>query len=103
MPALAPKLLTLSAAMLLAMSLVGCARHPDRQAHVAPGSRTCQAERVQLPPLPRPDCEFRASALKTVDPVGFARLKAAYERQCYRRAERTARERARRLRASNAC
>jgi hypothetical protein len=103
MPALAPKLLTLSAAMLLAMSLVGCARHPDRQAHLAPGSRTCQAERVQLPPLSRPDCEFRASALKTVDPAGFARLKAAYERQCYRRAERAARERARRLRASNAC
>ena len=95
--ALAPKLFTLST-LLLAMTVVGCARHPERQARAArSGSRTCQA------PVPPPDCSFRGSGLEPVDPAQFAQLKAAYERQCYQRAERAARERQRLLRASKAC
>ena len=95
--ALAPKILTLST-MLLAMSVAGCARHSERQTRTAPPeTRICQP--VRLAPLPAPDCEFRGSNLKTVDPQTFARLKAAYERQCHRRAERAARDRLRRLRA----
>jgi hypothetical protein len=96
-PALAPKLLTLST-MLFAMTVVGCARHPERPTRAAPPeTRICQP--AKLAPQPAPDCEFRGSNLKTVDPKAFARLKAAYERQCHRRAERAARDRLRRLRA----
>ena len=96
-PALARKLLTLST-LLFAMSVAGCARHSERQTRTAPPeTRICQP--VRLAPLPAPDCEFRGSNLKTVDPQTFARLKAAYERQCHRRAERAARDRLRRLRA----
>jgi hypothetical protein len=92
--ALAPKLLTLST-VLFAMTVVGCARHSERQTRAAPSeARTCQPA-----PLAPPDCEFRGSNLKTVDPQAFARLKAAYERQCHQHAERTARDRLRRLRA----
>jgi hypothetical protein len=97
LPALAPKLLTLST-MLLAMTVVGCARHSERQTRAAPQqARTCQP--AKLAPLPAPDCEFRGSNLQTVDAQAFARLKAAYERQCHQRAERAARDRLRRLRA----
>jgi hypothetical protein len=97
--ALAPKLFTLST-LLFAMTVVGCARHSERQARAAAsGSRTCQAA---VPPAP-PDCRFRGSDLEPVDPAQFARLKAAYERQCKLRAESAARERQRRLRASKAC
>ena len=46
-----------------------------------------------LSPQPEPDCEFRRSDLKTVDPDEWARLKVEYERLCYQVAERTARER----------
>jgi hypothetical protein len=95
--ALAPKLLTLST-MLFAMTVVGCARHSERQTRAAPSEApTCQPAKPA--PLAPPDCEFRGSNLKTVDPQAFARLKAAYERQCHRRAERAARDRLRRLRA----
>jgi len=101
LPALAPRLLTL-ATLLFAMTVAGCGRHSERQTRaVPPEARTCQFARAQ--PQPPPDCEFRESELKTVDPAQFARLKAAYERQCYRRVERAERERQRRLRASKGC
>jgi hypothetical protein len=100
---LAPKLLTLST-LLCAMSVAGCARHPERPARaVAAEARICQSEKEQLAPRPPPDCEFRAPELKTVDPEQFGRLKAAYERQCVRRAERAERQRQRRLRALKGC
>ncbi len=99
---LAPKLLTLST-LLFAMSVAGCARHPDRPARATPAeSKLCQSEKAQLAPRPPPDCEFRAPE-KTVDPEQFGRLKAAYERQCVRRAERAERQRQRRLRALKGC
>jgi hypothetical protein len=100
---LAPKLLALST-LLFAMSVAGCARHPDRPARAAPAeARTCESEKAQLAPRPPPDCEFRAPERKTVDPEQFGRLKAAYERQCVRRAERAERQRQRRLRALKGC
>ena len=46
-----------------------------------------------LAPQPAPDCEYRKSDLKTVDPDEWARLKAEYERQCYQDAEKAARGR----------
>jgi hypothetical protein len=95
--------LTLST-LLFAMSVAGCARHPDRLSRAAPAeSKTCELAKAQLAPRPPPDCEFRAPALKTVDPEQFGRLKAAYERQCVRRAERAERQRQRRLRALKGC
>jgi hypothetical protein len=95
--ALAPKLLTLST-MLLAITVTGCARHSERQIRAAPSEApTCRP--AKLAPLPAADCEFRGSNLQTVDPQAFARLKAAYERQCHQRAERAARDRLKRLRA----
>jgi hypothetical protein len=97
LPALAPKLLTLST-LLFALTLAGCARHSERQTRAVPSeARTCQPAKVQ--PAPPPDCEFRGADLKTVDPAQFARLKAAYERQCHQRAEKAARDRLRWLRA----
>jgi hypothetical protein len=103
LPALTPTLLTL-ATLLFAMTVAGCARHSERQTRAAPPeTRTCQSAWAQPEPQSPPDCEFKESELKTVDPAQFARLKAAYERQCYRRAERAERERQRRLRASKGC
>jgi hypothetical protein len=87
--------------------VAGCARHPDQRPSAAPRarpeSRTCHAARVQPAPQRGPDCEFKGADLKTVDPLEFARLKAAYERQCRQRAEKAERNRLRRLRASKGC
>jgi hypothetical protein len=92
---------------LTALALAGCAQQPEHhEAAVAPGkaaSRSCQAERSRLASLPEPDCEFRAVRQGTVDTDEFARLKLAYERQCYQRAERAARRRLQELQASRAC
>jgi hypothetical protein len=46
---------------------------------------------------------FRRAELKTIDPDQWARLKIEYERQCYQNAEKTVRERLRRLQAANRC
>lgn len=104
--ALAPKLLALSA-LLCAMAVSGCARHPEQpgavSACVEPGSRTCSSNRALLAPLPSPDCEFRRADSKTMDPAEFAHLKLDYERQCYQRAEKAARDRLRRLQAEKRC
>ena len=56
-----------------------------------------------LSPQPAPDCEFKRSDLKTVDPDEWARLKVEYERQCYLDAEKAARERLALLQASSTC
>ena len=94
---LAPKLLLLSA-ILCATTIAGCANHSGQQA-----AQSCRSVKALLEPQPAPDCEFRGSDPKTVDPGEFARLKLDYERQCYRRAEKLARERLRLLQASKQC
>ena len=53
-----------------------------------------------LAPQPAPDCEYDRPDLKTVDADEWTRLKAEYERQCYREAEKASRERLARLQAS---
>lgn len=60
-------------------------------------------DRALLKPQPAPDCEFRGANAKTMDPDVFSRLKLDYERQCYQRAEKIARERLRVLQASSKC
>jgi hypothetical protein len=94
-------------AIVCAATMAGCARHPDKQvAAVAPArseSGACRSVNELLEPQPAPDCEYRGSDLKTVDPGEFARLKLDFERQCYRRAEKLARDRLRLLQASRNC
>lgn len=90
-----------------AFVLAGCAQQSDHHETTASttraASRACQAERQRLASLPEPDCEFRAARQGTVDADEFARLKLAYERQCYQRAERAARRQLQELKASRTC
>jgi hypothetical protein len=63
----------------------------------------CRPDAVLLVPQPAPDCEFKGADNKVVDPDEMARLKTEYERQCYRKAEKAARDRLSLLQASSAC
>jgi hypothetical protein len=86
----------------IAAVLAGCAQQREEQeANAAlpePPPRPAYCE-----PRPAPDCEFKGSNLKTVDPAEFSRLKLAYERRCVRHAEKAERERMRELHDSGAC
>jgi hypothetical protein len=113
-PAIVRKLPSL-AVLWCAVALAGCAAHPgqgDSQAEQARAgatadqaspSRINRSSRALLLPQPAPDCEFRGADPRSVDPAVFARLKLDYERQCYQRAEKVARERLRLLQASRLC
>ena len=122
-----PKLLTVCV-ILCSLSFAGCARHPV-QREVSPALHEGKASPVRAPvrsrrytepvryaepkirrpdlallsPQPAPDCEFKRSDLKTVDPDEWARLKVEYERQCYLDAEKAARDRLVLLQASATC
>ncbi|HVR55911.1 MAG TPA: hypothetical protein VMT72_03690 [Pseudolabrys sp.] len=125
----APKLLTICV-ILCATSFAGCARNPaQREASPTLTLHEGKASPVRAPvrtrrysepyryaepkirrpdlallsPQPAPDCEFKRSDLKTVDPDEWGRLKVEYERQCYLDAEKTARERLALLQASSTC
>ena len=67
-------------------------RHAEPPAH--------RVDPALLKPQPAPDCDYGRADLRTVDPDEWARLKAEYERQCYREAEKASRERLARLQAS---
>ena len=124
---LAPRLLTIGV-IVCSTSLAGCARNPAQheinpalhQSTASPSRAPLRARRysepvryaepkvrrpdpVLLAPQPAPDCEFKRSDLKTVDPDEWARLKVEYERQCYQDAEKAARERLVLLQASSTC
>jgi hypothetical protein len=112
-PALAPKFLALCA-ISCAMAVAGCAQNSAQRevqedpVHAAaparyPELRIRRPDRALLAPQAAPDCEFRGSDLKTVDPDEWARLKIDFERQCYQHAEKVARDRLRRLQASSLC
>lgn len=124
---LAPKLLTVGV-ILCSMSFAGCARNPA-QREVSPALHEGKASPIRAPvrtrrysepyryaepkirrpelallsPQPAPDCEFKRSNLKTVDPDEWSRLKVEFERQCYQDAEKAARERLVLLQASSTC
>jgi hypothetical protein len=112
--ALAKKLLALSA-LSLAMALAGCAQNSAQHevkadpveaaapAQGQPDFRIRRPNRALLVSQPAPDCEFRGTELKTVDPDQWARLKLDYERQCYQQAEKKVRDRLRLLQASSRC
>jgi hypothetical protein len=123
----APRLLTVCV-IFCAMSFAGCARNPA-QREVSPALHEGKAPAVRAPvrtrrysepyrhaepkirrpdlallsAQPAPDCEFKRSDVKTVDPDEWARLKVEYERQCYLDAEKAARERLTLLQASSTC
>jgi hypothetical protein len=124
---LAPKLLTVGV-ILCSISFAGCARNPP-QREISPALHEGKSAPIRAPvrprryvepvryaepkirrpdlallsPQPVPDCEFKRSGLKTVDPDEWARLKVEYERQCYLDAEKAARERLALLQASSSC
>jgi hypothetical protein len=76
-------------------------RHSEPTRYAEPKIR--RPDPALLSPQPAPDCEFKRSDLKTVDPDEWARLKVEYERQCYQDAEKAARERLVLLQASSTC
>ena len=110
------KLLTLCA-ISSAIVVAGCAQNPGprdvaasrTQVKIASASPTAPSrshstrhyaqarfrrlDPALLAPQPAPDCEYRKSGVKTVDPDEWARLKSEYELQCYRETEKTARTR----------
>jgi hypothetical protein len=113
--ALASRLLTLCA-LSCAMAVAGCVSNSAQRevkadpapAAAAPAEihsqlRIHRPSRALLTPQPAPDCELKASNLKTVDPDQWARLKLDYERQCYQAAEKMVRDRLRLLQASSRC
>ncbi len=112
--ALASRLLTLCA-ISCAMAVAGCASNSaQREVKADPAPAASPAEvhsqprihrpnRALLTSQPAPDCELKASDLKTVDPDQWARLKLDYERQCYQAAEKMVRGRLRLLQASSRC
>ena len=66
-------------------------------------TRICRPDPALLVPQSAPDCAFRRPELKTLDPEQWARLKIEYERQCYQDAEKSVRNRLRRLQIANRC
>ena len=125
----APKLLTICV-ILCATSFDGCSRNPAQreasptltlhQGKASPIRAPVRTRRYSEPyryaepkirrpdlallsPQPAPDCEFKRSDIKTVDPDEWARLKVEYERQCYLDAEKAARERLALLQTSSTC
>ena len=122
-----PKLLT-ACVILCSMSFAGCARNPAQrevstvlhEGKASPLRAPLRTRRYSEPiryaepkirrpdpallsPQPAPDCEFKRSDIKTVDPDEWARLKVEYERQCYLDAEKAARERLVLLQTSSTC
>jgi hypothetical protein len=112
-----PRLLTL-AVISGALVAAGCAPSPERMSRTyrtqlaapvhrdkPPRVRRAEVRRVEvrrvdkalLAPQPAPDCEFKQPSGETADAEVLARLKLAYERHCFQKAELSLRERLRRV------
>jgi len=96
-----------------AVALAGCVPHsaelssrsdPIHAAGVSGSDgQICRPSPALLVPPSAPDCAFRRSAMKTIDPGEFSRLKVEYEIKCYQKAEQTVRQRLKLLQAANRC
>ena len=96
------------AAALGILAVSGCAKNsaPEMAQASSPmqtETRICRPDPALLVPQSAPDCVFRRPELKTLDPEQWARLKIEYERQCYQDAEKSVRNRLRRLQIANRC
>jgi hypothetical protein len=92
------------ACVLLVSGCAGSAPQPETRSEPArTPAQMCHIDRTLLTPARAPDCGFGRADLKTVDPEQWARLKLEFERKCYQNAEKTARERLRRLQAAARC
>jgi hypothetical protein len=96
------------AAALGVLAVSGCAQKsaPEFAQASSPmqtEARMCRPDPALLVPQSAPDCVFRRPELKTLDPEQWARLKIEYERQCYQDAEKSVRNRLRRLQIANRC
>src|SRR3974390_2150983 len=96
------------AVALAALAVSGCAQNsaPDpvqTGSSMQTETRICRPDPALLVPQSAPDCIFRRPELKTLDPDQWARLKIEYERQCYQDAEKSVRNRLRRLQAAYRC
>jgi hypothetical protein len=115
--ALTSKLLSL-VALSCALVIAGCAQSPPRASGAyrirvaAPVQREARPLQREARPRPRPvdrallasqaapDCDFKAPQGESADPDVLARLKLDYERQCYRKAETSLRDRLRLVQTS---
>jgi hypothetical protein len=123
----APAFLTVCVVLCCSTFVAGCARNPA-QHEIESARQEVKAAPVHAPaltrrypkrshakllirrpdgtllaPQPAPDCEFSKSDVRTVDPSEWARLKIEYERQCYKDAEKEARDRLGVLQESSTC
>jgi hypothetical protein len=113
--------------VICAVTAAGCARNPaprelDAARHEIKASRPAAISRaprseprrfselrinrpdpVLLTPQPAPDCELKRSNAGAVDPDQWARLKVEFERECYQKAEKAARDRLALLQAAGTC
>ena len=101
-------------AIIVTLAISGCAGNapqpdsrsePTRSGVAAPRSDfpMCHIDRALLVPAHAPDCGFGQSTLKTLDPEQWAHLKIEFEKKCYQRAEKVARERLRQLQVASRC
>jgi hypothetical protein len=90
-----------------AIALGGCAPQPtvllEAKSESGGSAPTCRPNATLLAPPSAPDCAFRQSATRTIDPGEFTRLKVEYEMKCYQSAERAVRQRLKLLQAANRC
>jgi hypothetical protein len=101
---------------IVAIALGGCVPHAaDVQSRSEPipatavsapsrsDTQICRPSAALLAPPSAPDCVFKRTALRTIDPGRWTRLKVEYELQCYQNAEHAIRQRLRLLQAANRC
>ena len=92
------------ACVFLVSGCAGSAPQPEtRSEPVRTPAQMCHIDRALLMSVHAPDCGFGRADLKTVDPEQWAHLKLEFERKCYQNAEKTTRERLRRLQAAAKC
>lgn len=98
--------------VVFAVALAGCVPHsselvsssePGVSTLVGSDAQICRPNAALLAPPAAPDCVFRRSALRTIDPGQWSHLKVEYELKCYQNAERAVRQRLRLLQAANRC